>query len=141
MKCISVRPIWAWLIAHGYKDVENRTWPTKHRGPILIHASAALRAADYKSALAAIDSSGLHIPVPVLTELPRAGIVGVASLIDCVLSSSSPWFVGTHGFLLKAQRPVPFCPIKGRLGLFDVDLCSLPHATTSAIKEWDGLWM
>ena len=42
MKAISIRQPWAWLIVHGYKDVENRTWATKHRGPILIHAGKTL---------------------------------------------------------------------------------------------------
>ena len=42
MKAISIRQPWAWLVVHGYKDVDNRTWATKHRGPILIHAGKAL---------------------------------------------------------------------------------------------------
>jgi ASCH domain len=39
MKIISIRQPWAGLIVSGLKDVENRTWPTRYRGPILIHAS------------------------------------------------------------------------------------------------------
>lgn len=39
MKIISIRDPWATLIARGVKDVENRTWRTEYRGPILIHAS------------------------------------------------------------------------------------------------------
>jgi len=42
MKAILIRQPWAWLIVHGYKDVENRTWSTKYRGPILIHAGKTL---------------------------------------------------------------------------------------------------
>ena len=42
MKAISIRQPWAWLIVNGYKDVENRTWYTSHRGPLLICASKAL---------------------------------------------------------------------------------------------------
>ncbi|HHY88739.1 MAG TPA: ASCH domain-containing protein, partial [Chloroflexi bacterium] len=38
MKALSVRQPWAWLIAQGYKTVENRTWATNYRGPLLIHA-------------------------------------------------------------------------------------------------------
>jgi hypothetical protein len=30
---------WAHLIAQGSKDIENGRWPTKYRGPFLIHAS------------------------------------------------------------------------------------------------------
>ncbi|WP_245839042.1 ASCH domain-containing protein [Yersinia kristensenii] len=41
MKALSIRQPWAWLIVNGYKDIENRTWNTKCRGPVLIHASTA----------------------------------------------------------------------------------------------------
>lgn len=34
MKALSIRQPWAWLIIHGGKDVENRTWHTKHRGAL-----------------------------------------------------------------------------------------------------------
>jgi|GEM_PF-4635399 len=43
MKAISIRQPWASLIAHGIKDIENRTWkcPQKYIGQrVLIHASA-----------------------------------------------------------------------------------------------------
>ena len=46
MKCLSVRQPWAALILHGVngqkKDVENRAWPTKFRGAMLIHASKSV---------------------------------------------------------------------------------------------------
>lgn len=39
-KAISIKQPWAYLICAGIKDVENRTWPTKYRGRVYIHASA-----------------------------------------------------------------------------------------------------
>jgi hypothetical protein len=41
MKILSVRQPWAALIVSGHKDIENRTWSTRYRGPVLIHASQA----------------------------------------------------------------------------------------------------
>src|SRR5437016_10859136 len=38
MKALSVRQPWAWLIVNGHKDIENRSWQTKFRGKLLIHA-------------------------------------------------------------------------------------------------------
>lgn len=38
MKAITIMQPWAELIASGEKRVENRTWPTRHRGLIAIHA-------------------------------------------------------------------------------------------------------
>ena len=40
MKALTIKQPWASLIAHGVKDIENRTWKTKYRGKILIHAAA-----------------------------------------------------------------------------------------------------
>jgi len=39
MKAISLWQPWAWAILHAGKDVENRTWPTHHRGPLLLHVA------------------------------------------------------------------------------------------------------
>ena len=38
MKALSIKQPWASLIAHGIKDIENRTWKTNFRGRIYIHA-------------------------------------------------------------------------------------------------------
>lgn len=39
MKVLSIKNPWAYMIAHGIKDVENRTWKTNYRGELLIHVS------------------------------------------------------------------------------------------------------
>ena len=41
MKAISLLQPWASLYAHGFKLIETRSWNTKHRGTLLIHASAS----------------------------------------------------------------------------------------------------
>ena len=40
MRVLSVRQPWASLLVRGVKDIENRTWSTTYRGPVLIHACA-----------------------------------------------------------------------------------------------------
>ena len=39
MKAISLLQPWASLVIMGVKTIETRSWATKHRGSILIHAS------------------------------------------------------------------------------------------------------
>lgn len=39
MKALSIRQPWAWCIIYAGKDIENRTWATQYRGPVLIHAA------------------------------------------------------------------------------------------------------
>lgn len=38
---LSVRQPWAWAIISGGKTIENRSWTTPYRGPLLIHAGKA----------------------------------------------------------------------------------------------------
>lgn len=38
MKAITILQPWASLIPRGAKKIETRSWPTKYRGPIAIHA-------------------------------------------------------------------------------------------------------
>jgi len=116
-KAISVRQPWAWLIVNGFKDIENRTWPTSYQGPVLIHASQKMTLYEYHQAAQLASSVGIEIPEP--KDLERGGIVGEAVITDCVLESDSPWFVGPWGFVLSNAKPLPFQPYKGRLGVFN----------------------
>lgn len=42
MKVITIKQPWATLIAEGLKEYEFRTWNTKYRGDILIHAGKGI---------------------------------------------------------------------------------------------------
>ena len=75
VKIISVRQPWAWLLFHG-KDIENRTWRTSYRGPLLIHASQAMEEDDFPMQRQWIERAGIVIP----EDLPRGAIVGAATL-------------------------------------------------------------
>ncbi len=39
MKVLSIKNPYSWIVVHGLKDVENRTWTTDFRGKLLIHSS------------------------------------------------------------------------------------------------------
>ena len=39
MKVLSIKEPWASLIMNGTKRIETRSWKTKYRGEIYIHAS------------------------------------------------------------------------------------------------------
>jgi hypothetical protein len=120
MKALSIRQPWAWLIAAGYKDVENRTWPTRFRGEFLIHSGKRFDQAGYEWV---VSKMGLAIPQP--REYECGGIVGMVTLIDCVTQHDSLWFSGPYGFVLRSARPLQFAPLRGRLGFFDVTTISV----------------
>lgn len=121
MKALSIRQPWAWLIAYGLKDIENRTWPTHFRGRFLIHASRGMTRAEYDGARFFAHRIRPHMMFPDLTAFERGGIVGEAELVDCVTDSGSPWFCGPIGFVLRNAKPLPFRPYTGALGFFEVE--------------------
>lgn len=119
MKALSIRQPWAWLIVNAGKDIENRTWPTMFRGPVLIHASKGMTRSEYAEAVAFVHSQ-VHpgITVPPFEALERGGIVGRAVVTGCVSDSCSPWFGGPFGFQLEKVEALPFRPCSGALGFF-----------------------
>ncbi|QIB08971.1 ASCH domain-containing protein (plasmid) [Pseudomonas fluorescens] len=118
MKALSIRQPWAWLIIHGGKDVENRSWHTKFRGRFLVHASGGMTKAEYVEA--AEFAKSLGVTVPPADQLLRGGIVGSVELIDSQDNSDSPWYMGQKALVLSDPRPVPFIRATGRLGFFNV---------------------
>lgn len=116
VKVLVVRQPWAWLIVHGFKDIENRSWRTRYRGTLLIQASANLPSKDHlEEDRRWVKKRGVKLP----EELEAGGIVGMVQLVDCVTSSRSKWFEGPVGWVLSKPKTLPFMPLKGRLGLFD----------------------
>lgn len=137
MKAISIRAQWWWWIVYGDKDIENRDWPTHYRGPVLIHASSWWRNEDVRddhedarlmtriAGPATASQTGEAYSKPrTFRDLKALGghAVGVAEIVDCVDESSSPWFVGKFGFVLRNCRPIEPFRVKGALGLFNVTL-------------------
>ena len=118
MKALSIRQPWAWLILHGGKDIENRTWTTRFRGPFYVHAAKGMTRQEYDTARDFAASRG--IPIPDYHDIDRGGIVGTAHLVDCHSFNESPWFFGPYGFVLEKVNPLPFHALKGELGFFDV---------------------
>jgi hypothetical protein len=113
MKILSIRQPWASLIATGAKDVENRTWPTRYRGPVLIHAS---QRADAVTSDEIERRFGVRLP----PTLPVGGIVGLTEIIDCAKPHPSNWYAPAHwAFVLANSRLLPFLKWKGALSLRD----------------------
>ena len=70
MKALTVSQPYASLIASGEKWIENRTWETRFRGLLAIHAGKGTQYMFRRE----MDSKGL----------PRGKIIAVATLVACV---------------------------------------------------------
>jgi hypothetical protein len=110
IKTLTIQQPWAHLIIDGNKTIENRSWKTDYRGPLLIHAGRKLdRDADILARFGiTLDTS----------SLVYGAAIGVVDLIDIVEQHPSPYFVGPFGLVLANPRACIPVPMNGKLGLF-----------------------
>ncbi|MBN9035476.1 MAG: hypothetical protein J0H53_05355 [Rhizobiales bacterium] len=120
---LSVRQPWAFCLASGWKDVENRAWRRGNpglsfRGEFCIHASTGMTRQEYVDCAELCAELGFSCPAP--ADLQRGGIIGVATIVDVVtFHPTSPWFFGPVGLVIADPRAVEFIAVGGRLGFFD----------------------
>ena len=72
MKVLTIKQPWASLIIEGYKRFEFRSWKTKYRGELLIHAGKS------------VDKEAYERLKGYLTDMPLGKIVGKVELTDCI---------------------------------------------------------
>lgn len=125
MKVISIKQPWASLIIHGYKRYEFRTWKTKYRGRLLIHAS---KSAD-KKAIERFKYLNL--------EYPTGVIIGEVELVNCLEMNKSlatqlynedtcvyQNVLEREGYawqLSNIQKYDIYTKVNGKLGLWELD--------------------
>jgi len=129
MKAITIKQPWATLIAEGYKEYEFRTWKTKYRGDILIHAGKG------------IDKKAMERFKHLNLEYPVGKIIAKAIITDCVKvddrlrdvlakkdpivykgvinKSSNDW--DGYGFKLENIEKINPIEVNGKLSLWDYD--------------------
>lgn len=76
MKVLTIRQPWATLIMQGDKRFEFRSWQTKYRGELLIHAGKGID----KEAVNRLEK---YLP----KDLPLGKILGKVTLVDCIRMS------------------------------------------------------
>ncbi|MEG0994604.1 MAG: ASCH domain-containing protein [Bacilli bacterium] len=127
MKVITIKQPFATLIAQGYKEYEFRTWKTKFRGEILIHAGKS------------IDKVAMKRFAFLNLDYPLGSIIARATITDCIkideemrkllTKKDSLVYYGIiddpnwNGFGFKLENIVKIKPIntKGKLSLWDYD--------------------
>jgi hypothetical protein len=87
LRTLSLRQPWAWLVINGYKDIENRSWRTNHRSPLLIHASSSRADFTPEKILMIQRKHGVRVP----STVEFGGVVGIVEVVDCVKKHPSKW--------------------------------------------------
>jgi hypothetical protein len=118
---------WAWLVASGHKDIENRPPGFSHksfRGEFWIHAGRHCDENEFDGAQELALSHGILLPVWSKRESYALGcIVGRAEVIDIIPPSNSgrAWhFPHQWGFVLRNARVVEPVPCRGYQGFWRV---------------------
>jgi len=106
-KALSVKQPWASLIATGEKTIETRTWPTSYRGELLICSSAK----------------------PRIAGKPAGVTMCLCRLVACrpmtwrdEQAACCERYAGAYAWVLADIRPVEHVPVKGRLGIFEIEV-------------------
>ena len=158
MKALTLTQPWATLVAVGAKTLETRSWGTRHRGLIAIHAAkeppadleALSRAEPFYTALRHHDGGGGALSVG--DSLPRGAIIAIASVTACHRSDSptveqllrarprrerrfGDFSSGRWVWVLDDVRQVESpLPCRGTLGLWEVpeSMAAIVDARTQA---------
>ena len=121
MKALTIYQPFAKLILIGEKRVENRTWGTRHRGDLLIHAGKS------KAFLG-------EAILPDGAPLEFGAIIAKCFLSDCAdisiiragrYDAKYPWLrdhqhaIGPFCWILKYIEPIEPIPCNGKQGLWE----------------------
>jgi hypothetical protein len=124
MKALSIKNPWAYLIFHGGKDIENRTYATMFRGKLLIHAS---KQSMYVKNCIELMPKHLHLSYDdvrnlcIKSESTNGLIIGSVLLVDCIPNSKSDWAQnGCWHWVLESPTLLPEpVPASGKLGFWE----------------------
>lgn len=134
MKALSLSRPWTTLVLQHGKDVENRTWGTKHRGPLLIHGALSWDGHALNEALRCgiwIDNDQTQHPTGILGMVDVIGSCTAAkAYVPC---DCGPWsmYSQAHWSLANPRslpEPIP-CP--GQLGLW-----TPPWDVIDEVQRW-----
>jgi hypothetical protein len=123
MKAIVICQPWAWAIFHG-KTHENRTWPSKHRGPLLIIAGTST--SRMRDGLLWMRHNAQDVPS--ISDLEFGKAIGVVRMVGCqrdldllAMNLHTIWTAGPwcHIYADAKEFSEPI-PVTGRQRIFDV---------------------
>lgn len=143
MKALTIKQPWATLIALGEKKFETRSWQTKYRGPLAIHAGKSIdkEAFNEPTIYSALLKHGIKQP----NDLPIGAVIATAYLTEChkitsdyysmydeekagtdkghLIEGDEWWFgnyeEGRYAWQLGDVQAIKPSPVKGQLSLWE----------------------
>lgn len=127
MKAITILQPWASLIAVGAKKIETRSWATKYRGEIAIHAGKSITTVGYNMLCDGPAEKLLR------NEIVEHGcVIATVELVDCIIMThewiaevpdperSFGWYEpGRVAWMLANVRQINPVPAKGKQRIWE----------------------
>lgn len=108
VKALAVWQPWASLLMAGIKKYETRSWKTKHRGWLALHAAKTAVGRDYAAPLGLLGYSSFD-------DLPRGCVLGVVyidqiiethgTMVSTVDRMYGDWGPGRYAWKITARLP------------------------------------
>ena len=123
MKVITIKQPWASLIAYGYKSYEFRSWKTKYRGSIYVHAGKGTD----KKAMKDFEYLNLNYPKSrIIAEVYLEDCVFIDSKVDDKLKKENKKLyadnIGNYAWKLSGVKKIKNNRhINGQLGLWNIE--------------------
>ena len=129
MKAITLIQPWASLISIGEKTIETRSWSTKYRGPLAIHAGkkidkTAFTIPIYKEIF---DMYGINI-----NNIPTSSIIAICDITDCI-----PTELLSEKISDKEKQFGNYTPNRYGWILQNVKILETPIHATGMLGLWD----
>lgn len=137
LPALSVRQPWATSIVHFGKRLENRAWSGRYLAlqlgavrragnRFLIHASQGMTCDEMEGWRDFVKERGIEptaeamaaAGIRTVRDMPRGGIIGIATFVRWVEESDDPWWIGPGALEMADVKPLPFAACKGTLGFF-----------------------
>jgi hypothetical protein len=133
MKALTLTQPYATLVAIGAKRIETRSWRTRYRGPLAIHAGKGLVSTPGERGPDWLRNQGYFMHALRGHQIPRGVIVATCILMDCAPTDDvDTWNLtdeerafgnfspGRYGWFLANITPLdPPIPATGRQGLWE----------------------
>jgi hypothetical protein len=110
LRALSIQQPWVNHILYDGKRVENRSWYTRYRGPLFLHAAKT--------------TDG---PLPAHRhDFVRSALCGLATVVDCLRADQTlakhpaqePWIYGPYCIVLAKVRPIRPILARGYLSIY-----------------------
>jgi hypothetical protein len=143
---LSIHRPWTTLIMLGIKTIENRTWRTNRRGPILIHGAKPWAPAATDATNRILSFGGDELTNPGEHPTGLLGVATLARICDRTTRGEScdcgPWATPgqQHWHLTDARRfdePIP-CPGRQQLWTPPAELWPAIRAAQETARPWGG---